>query len=249
MARSVLTPEEWAHWKQHGSADKATFTEVGYNSRLDALQAAVLRVLLPELGAWAAARRSVAAAYERLGLAEHARIPRPLDGAVHGYHLYVVRHPEPERLAAYEVRTSAIHFQIKRLLGEPKDREKAVKACSRCPALVAAMTADVVRGQQIARARLKKNPRDQEALFFLGKINLNHVWLQLSTLGRRTGWSEYREARRAIEDVLAMSPRHVRARVARAGPGLRRSHPRVVAHHARRRSRKACIARCGSPVA
>src|SRR3954447_15466060 len=33
----------------HGSTDKATFTEVGYNSRLDALQAAALRVLLPDL--------------------------------------------------------------------------------------------------------------------------------------------------------------------------------------------------------
>jgi dTDP-3-amino-3,4,6-trideoxy-alpha-D-glucose transaminase len=75
----------------HGSRDKSTFIEVGYNSRLDSLQAAALRVLLPELDGWNARRRQVAAAYERLGLGEHAVLPRPTDGADHVYHLYVVR--------------------------------------------------------------------------------------------------------------------------------------------------------------
>jgi dTDP-3-amino-3,4,6-trideoxy-alpha-D-glucose transaminase len=75
----------------HGSKDKTTFTDVGYNSRLDELQAAALRVLLPELDGWVARRREVAAAYERLGLGEHATLPRATDGAGHAYHLYVVR--------------------------------------------------------------------------------------------------------------------------------------------------------------
>jgi dTDP-3-amino-3,4,6-trideoxy-alpha-D-glucose transaminase len=75
----------------HGSMDKQTFTEVGYNSRLDEMQAAVLRVLLPELDGWNERRRAAAAAYERLGLAEHARLPASIDGARHVYHLYVVR--------------------------------------------------------------------------------------------------------------------------------------------------------------
>jgi dTDP-3-amino-3,4,6-trideoxy-alpha-D-glucose transaminase len=75
----------------HGSRDKSTFEEVGYNSRLDELQAACLRVLLPELEGWNAARREAAAAYERLGLGEHAVLPRPVQGAEHVYHLYVVR--------------------------------------------------------------------------------------------------------------------------------------------------------------
>ena len=76
----------------HGSDDKQTFVEVGYNSRLDELQAAALRILLPELDGWNAARREAAAAYERLGLGEHvgaaaaggrrrARLP-PLRGAL-----------------------------------------------------------------------------------------------------------------------------------------------------------------------
>jgi dTDP-3-amino-3,4,6-trideoxy-alpha-D-glucose transaminase len=75
----------------HGSRDKSTFIDVGYNSRLDERQAAALRVLLPELDGWSERRREVAAAYERLGLGEHARLPRPVDGAKHVYHLYMVR--------------------------------------------------------------------------------------------------------------------------------------------------------------
>jgi dTDP-3-amino-3,4,6-trideoxy-alpha-D-glucose transaminase len=75
----------------HGSKDKATFTDVGYNSRLDELQAAVLRVLLPELDGWNARRREAAATYERLGLGEHAALPRAVSGSRHVHHLYVVR--------------------------------------------------------------------------------------------------------------------------------------------------------------
>ena len=52
----------------HGSTDKSTFTDVGYNSRLDEVQAAVLRELLPELDGWNARRRKAAAAYGRVGL-------------------------------------------------------------------------------------------------------------------------------------------------------------------------------------
>jgi dTDP-3-amino-3,4,6-trideoxy-alpha-D-glucose transaminase len=75
----------------HGSQDKTTFIEVGYNSRLDEMQAAALRVLLPELDGWNDRRREAAAAYERLGLGEHVVLPRPAPGADHIYHLYVVR--------------------------------------------------------------------------------------------------------------------------------------------------------------
>jgi dTDP-3-amino-3,4,6-trideoxy-alpha-D-glucose transaminase len=75
----------------HGSRDKSTFIEVGYNSRLDEIQAAALRVLLPELDGWNAKRREAAAAYDRLGLGDHVALPRAVGGAQHVYHLYVVR--------------------------------------------------------------------------------------------------------------------------------------------------------------
>src|ERR671915_1445541 len=71
----------------HGSKDKSTFTDVGYNSRLDEIQAAVLRVLLPELDGWNAARRDVAGAYEREGLGEHVVLPAHAPEGRHAYHL------------------------------------------------------------------------------------------------------------------------------------------------------------------
>lgn len=84
----------------HGSDDKQTFVDVGYNSRLDELQAAALRVLLPELDGWNAARREAAASYERQGLGEHVALPEPVDGAEHVYHLYVGRHERADELVA-----------------------------------------------------------------------------------------------------------------------------------------------------
>jgi dTDP-3-amino-3,4,6-trideoxy-alpha-D-glucose transaminase len=86
----------------HGSTDKVTYTEVGYNSRLDELQAAVLRELLPDLDAWNAARRGAALAYAERGLAEIPGIELPHfeDEREHVFHLYVVRHPEADALAA-----------------------------------------------------------------------------------------------------------------------------------------------------
>lgn len=82
----------------HGSDDKRTFVEVGYNSRLDELQAAALRVLLPELDGFNAARRTAADAYVEAGLGEHVALPRPAAGAEHAYHLYVVRHERADEL-------------------------------------------------------------------------------------------------------------------------------------------------------
>jgi hypothetical protein len=50
----------------------------------------------------------------------------------------------------------------------------------------------------------------------LGKIDLNYVWLQLGTRGRKTGWDQYWEARNSLDQVLERNPSHLRARVARA---------------------------------
>ena len=78
-----------------------------------------------------------------------------------------------------------------------------------------AFKAALARGQEVARASLKEFPEDDETLFLLGKLDLNYVWLQLGTLGHKTGWSEYWEARKALDKVLERQPGHVRARVAR----------------------------------
>lgn len=84
----------------HGSRDKVSYEEVGYNSRLDELQAAVLRVLLPQLDRWCDGRRAGAAHYEEAGLGELVTLPRAAAGTEPAWHLYVVRHPEPDRIAA-----------------------------------------------------------------------------------------------------------------------------------------------------
>lgn len=119
-------------------------------------------------------------------------------------------------LAPYEIRTSALHFQLRDALGQNADKGKAFKLCAACPELLTAFLDDTKKGQVLARARLVKDPADDDALFFLGKLNLNYVWLHLETLGRKTGWSEYWEARRSLDAALKDNPRHMRARVARA---------------------------------
>jgi dTDP-4-amino-4,6-dideoxygalactose transaminase len=91
---------EWARTLRfHGSQDKATFTAVGWNSRLDALQAAVLRITLARLDDWNARRRALAAAYEDEGLGELVDLPRPAPQEELVHHLYVVRAPDPDAAA------------------------------------------------------------------------------------------------------------------------------------------------------
>jgi hypothetical protein len=118
-------------------------------------------------------------------------------------------------LSACELRTAALLFQIKRALGDAPDRDAAWKRCAACPELAAAFDVALKRGQALARATLKARPDDDETLFLLGKLDLNFVWLYLGTLGRRTGWGEYWEARKSLDKVLVRHPEHVRARVAR----------------------------------
>lgn len=82
----------------HGSEDKRHHTEAGYNSRLDEIQAAALRVLLPHLPEWTAARRRAADAYRDAGLGEIVPIQAVTEGGESAWHLFVVATPERERL-------------------------------------------------------------------------------------------------------------------------------------------------------
>lgn len=82
----------------HGSKDKQTFEAVGYNSRLDELQAAALRLFLRELDRWNALRREAALRYRELGLGEVCELPEDEPG--HVYHMYVIRSPRRDAIAA-----------------------------------------------------------------------------------------------------------------------------------------------------
>ena len=80
----------------HGSRDKSAFDLVGYNSRLDELQAAFLRIFLPEVAGWNEARRAAAARYAELGLGDLVELPQ--DDPGHVYHLFVCRSRERDAI-------------------------------------------------------------------------------------------------------------------------------------------------------
>ncbi len=84
-----------------GSDRKYYHPEIGFNSRLDTLQAVVLSAKLRRLEAWNEARRQAAAHYDRL-LAGFGgvEVPRILPGNEHIWHLYVIRVPRRDEVAA-----------------------------------------------------------------------------------------------------------------------------------------------------
>jgi dTDP-4-amino-4,6-dideoxygalactose transaminase len=84
----------------HGSYDKQNFDYVGYNSRLDEMQAAILRVLLPELDSWCDGRRAVARAYAQAGIDQYVDPPSVPHGVEPGWHLYVATHDRADDLVA-----------------------------------------------------------------------------------------------------------------------------------------------------
>ncbi|MEZ6147612.1 MAG: DegT/DnrJ/EryC1/StrS family aminotransferase [Planctomycetaceae bacterium] len=85
----------------HGDAGRYQHVEVGINSRLDALQAAVLRVKLRHLTTWTQQRQENAARYEHLveehGLSDYIDLPSADPGCNHVYNQYVVRVREGRR--------------------------------------------------------------------------------------------------------------------------------------------------------
>jgi len=78
--------------RNHGARDKYLAQDLGYNSRLDELQAAILRIKLPRVDAWNEARRAVAQRYTD-GIAHMAGItpPSEREGARHVFHQYTLR--------------------------------------------------------------------------------------------------------------------------------------------------------------
>jgi tetratricopeptide (TPR) repeat protein len=135
-----------------------------------------------------------------------------------------LRTHDPESLASYELRTSARLFQLKRVLGAEEgagrkggsNKDDALRECAPCTGWLAELREDLRVGQALARSTLKTTPDDITALFFLGKLDLTYLWLELGVLDRRTGWSEFREAKRSLSAVLEHDPEHVRALVAGA---------------------------------
>jgi dTDP-4-amino-4,6-dideoxygalactose transaminase len=88
--------------RNYGQPQKYQHVTMGYNRRLDSLQAAVLQVKLQHLDQWNASRQRAARLYdELLEDAEGIRTPYTAEESSHAYHLYVVQHSQRDRLAGY----------------------------------------------------------------------------------------------------------------------------------------------------
>ena len=111
----------------HGSHDKVSYEQVGYNSRLDELQAAVLRVQLPHLDAWAQGRREAGEHYQSAGLGEvdGVALPTPSAAADPAWHLYVIAHAEAGRL---EDALNAAGVGCRGYYRTPVHRQQAMRA-------------------------------------------------------------------------------------------------------------------------
>ena len=109
----VLTPsaaiaEQVRLLRNHGSRRRYQHLLLGTNSRLDELQAAILRVKLQRLARWNAARRRLAARYARAfarhGLLRQVVLPETRAGCTHVFHLYVIRIRQRDRIQRHLAR-------------------------------------------------------------------------------------------------------------------------------------------------
>lgn len=100
VTRDAEVAERAALLRLHGSKAKDTYELVGYNSRLDALQAAILGVLLPHLPKWVEHRRAAAERYRSSALAGVVGLPADGPDSTPAWNLWVVTHPEADRIAA-----------------------------------------------------------------------------------------------------------------------------------------------------
>ena len=102
--------------RNYGSQKKYHNEVIGYNSRLDELQAAVLRVKLTHLPTWTSQRQQIAAWYnQHLADIDDLQLPATAAGATHVYHLYVVRHLYRDALQQHLTNTgigTLIHYPV-----------------------------------------------------------------------------------------------------------------------------------------
>jgi dTDP-4-amino-4,6-dideoxygalactose transaminase len=87
--------------RRHGGRVKYHHERVGYNSRLDELQAAILRVKLRHLDEWTTVRQRVAARYNELLAESPVTTPYGSPGHRHVYHQYTIRAPRRDELQAF----------------------------------------------------------------------------------------------------------------------------------------------------
>jgi dTDP-4-amino-4,6-dideoxygalactose transaminase len=117
LTNSADTAARLRRLRDHGSPSKYVHTELGTNSRLPALQAALLSVKLPHLERWNARRRVLAARYDAGFAGSRTVVPLALaPGVEHGYHHYTVRirggraRDEVQRLLTEQGIATGVHY-------------------------------------------------------------------------------------------------------------------------------------------
>jgi dTDP-4-amino-4,6-dideoxygalactose transaminase len=112
VTRDAALATRVARLRNGGQTDRYHHTDIGVNSRLDELQAAVLRVRLPRLRSWTEQRRRLAARYRSLLADAPIDVPPEIDPG-HVYHLFPIRTPDraalQDRLRAAGIET-LVHY-------------------------------------------------------------------------------------------------------------------------------------------
>jgi UDP-N-acetyl-3-dehydro-alpha-D-glucosamine 3-aminotranferase len=130
--------------RNHGSV-KRSHHSIGYNSRLDDIHAAVLRVKLKRADEWSARRREIAKVYDKAFAGTSLRLPYTPTGYEHVYHLYVVEcdgrdnlqaHLESSGITALTHYPIAIHQQEGFPWGRPVRIAAALQATEKSAASV-----------------------------------------------------------------------------------------------------------------
>jgi dTDP-4-amino-4,6-dideoxygalactose transaminase len=123
-----------------GQTDRYHHQEAGINSRLDEMQAAILRARLTRLRAWTDRRRALAARYRSRLAASPIDVPAEQDPG-HVYHLFVVRHPARRELQAHLAARgieTLIHYPV------PIPKQQALAALDPADCPVAARVCDEI---------------------------------------------------------------------------------------------------------
>lgn len=98
VTKDAALAQKLRELRNYGQANKNVHSRLGFNARLDTIQAAVLRVKLPYLETWNQQRAAVAKAYDDLLQELGLTLPRKKQHCSHIYHLYVVQHPQRNEL-------------------------------------------------------------------------------------------------------------------------------------------------------
>lgn len=105
VTRDAALARRLRRLRVHGSEERYYHQEIGCNSRLDELQAAVLRVKLNYLDQWNSARRERAQRYHQLftdaALLSDLKLPEVIQGNSHVFHQYVIRAQQRDKLRSY----------------------------------------------------------------------------------------------------------------------------------------------------